>query len=145
MVGRNLIIIRIHCSGWYVLISCIISAPGRVFGPVRPEDEVSRPVRRNLQAPSRNIFAYEPPPERPSKAHDPHRLDASFSFAHDESSPSPKTPTPASPPQSQPKTTRTERNIFASYGEDPVDDLTHKTASLNTSTKRQQPQQQQTR
>ncbi|KAI9492842.1 hypothetical protein BDB00DRAFT_909343 [Zychaea mexicana] len=62
-----------------------IDAPGRIFGPIRPEDQVSHSVRRNLHEPARNIFAYEPPAPKPLVAHNPSRLDSSFSFGHAES------------------------------------------------------------
>ncbi|KAI8086979.1 uncharacterized protein B0P05DRAFT_608252 [Gilbertella persicaria] len=57
--------------------------PGRIFGPVDPKDQVSRPVRHPEPngPPNRNIFTYEPPAERRLVASS-NKLDAQFSFAH---------------------------------------------------------------
>jgi hypothetical protein len=65
----------------------------RIFGPVNPQDMVNRPVRRAepTARPSRNIFTYQPPEDRPLVKHDKSKLEASFSFAHDEGNASKKT------------------------------------------------------
>ncbi|KAG0174751.1 hypothetical protein DFQ28_002393 [Apophysomyces sp. BC1034] len=64
--------------------------PGRIFGPVKPEDEVTRSVRRrDPNEVHRNIFTYEPPVPRPLVAHNPKRLNSSFSFGDEPQTPEP--------------------------------------------------------
>ncbi|KAG1056455.1 hypothetical protein G6F43_001649 [Rhizopus delemar] len=62
--------------------------PGRVFGPVDPKDQVTRPVRlpEPDAPPLRNIFAYEPPVERPLVAPHPNKLGSSIVLGQDEGS-----------------------------------------------------------
>lgn len=64
----------------------IILAPGRIFGPVDPKDQVRQPIRRPEPnaPPARNIFTFEPPSQRPLVAANPNKLGSSFSFTHDE-------------------------------------------------------------
>ncbi|KAI8145642.1 hypothetical protein BJV82DRAFT_601724 [Fennellomyces sp. T-0311] len=100
-----------------------IDAPGRIFGPIKPEDQVGRPARKNLHEPARNIFAYEPPAQKPLVAHNPKRLDSSFTFGHSESMP---TNTPASR-RAAPKETK---NLL---GHQDFDGLTQQTATMTLS------------
>ncbi|KAI7871504.1 hypothetical protein BDF14DRAFT_1761862 [Spinellus fusiger] len=66
--------------------------PGRIFGPVKPEDQVQRSIRSpHPIQPQRNIFTYEPPPTRPMVSHNPACLASSLKLSHDEG---PNTPTP---------------------------------------------------
>ncbi|KAL0082700.1 hypothetical protein J3Q64DRAFT_1752779 [Phycomyces blakesleeanus] len=59
--------------------------PGRVFGPVKPEDQVSRSVLNvHPIRPKRNIFTYEPPPTRPMVAHNPSILASSIKFSQED-------------------------------------------------------------
>ncbi|KAG0988089.1 hypothetical protein G6F29_002015 [Rhizopus arrhizus] len=62
------------------------TVPGRVFGPVDPKDQVTRPVRlpEPDTPPLRNIFAYEPPVERPLVAPHPNKLGSSIVLGQDE-------------------------------------------------------------
>ncbi|KAI8073377.1 hypothetical protein BC940DRAFT_291179 [Gongronella butleri] len=88
--------------------------PGRVFGPVHPDDEVGRPKLRGAAAtsvPQRNIFTYEPPEQKPLVAHDPKRLDSSFSFGHATSPTTPEGPAGK-------KMAPANRNIFAPAADD---------------------------
>ncbi|KAI9262180.1 hypothetical protein BDA99DRAFT_560053 [Phascolomyces articulosus] len=104
-----------------------IDAPGRIFGPIRPEDQVSHSVRRNLHEPARNIFAYEPPAQKPLVAHNPKRLDSTFSFGHQESNPSSR--------RAAPKETQ---NLLSHQD---MDGLTQQTAGMtlsNSASNRQQ-------
>ncbi|CAO3597986.1 unnamed protein product [Absidia cylindrospora] len=115
--------------------------PGRVFGPVHPDDQVRHAVRKPAEnAAGRNIFSYVPPEAKPLVAHNPNKLGSSFSLAHDEGlRPSTTTASassdddsglasPSTPPVSSPTSRRVApepRNIFAQYDEN----LSKKTAS----------------
>ncbi|KAI9317589.1 hypothetical protein BX666DRAFT_2026863 [Dichotomocladium elegans] len=109
-----------------------IDAPGRAFGPVRPEDQVSQPIRKNLQGPGRNIFTYEPPQPRPLVSTKPDRLGSSFTLNHDEGTKSTTTPSASvSGRRMVPK----QVNIFGGnfLDEDPNAALSSRTAHLSVS------------
>ncbi|CEP07891.1 hypothetical protein [Parasitella parasitica] len=66
----------------------LTTPPGRIFGPVDPKDQVTRPVRRAepTAPPSRNIFTYQPPAERPL-VEPSDKLKSTFNiFTHDDGS-----------------------------------------------------------
>ncbi|KAI8092971.1 uncharacterized protein BX664DRAFT_348219 [Halteromyces radiatus] len=100
--------------------------PGRIFGPVHPDDQVRHSIRKpDENAPNRNIFSYEPPKAKPLVAHNPNRLGSSFTLAHDEGT-RPTTSNESTPPVTR-KPKSESRNIFAQYD----DDLSKKTSQLN--------------
>ncbi|KAF7727324.1 hypothetical protein EC973_007633 [Apophysomyces ossiformis] len=112
--------------------------PGRIFGPVKPEDEVRRPVRRrDPNEVHRNIFTYEPPAPRPLVAHNPKRLDSSITFGDE-----PRTPEPTEDPSK--KTTSQQGRDVLSHS-NTVDSVSRSigamglSASDNTSNRRRQP------
>ncbi|ORX47140.1 hypothetical protein DM01DRAFT_1339160 [Hesseltinella vesiculosa] len=101
--------------------------PGRIFGPVHPDDEVSHHTKRHdTSQPQRNIFTYVPPEQKPLVAHNPNRLESSFSFGNDANPTSPSTP-------SSRKVVPENRNIFA---QSPVDQLADNVQALNISSPR---------
>ncbi|KAI8328911.1 hypothetical protein BC941DRAFT_406265 [Chlamydoabsidia padenii] len=121
--------------------------PGRVFGPVHPDDQVRHAIRKpDPNAPNRNIFSYAPPEPKPLVAHQPNRLGSSFSLTHDEGTPtsvgsSDDDDAIASPPATPPVTNRRvvpeSRNIFAPCDDD---DLVKKTNAQLKVNARPQPQ-----
>ncbi|CAO3695003.1 unnamed protein product [Rhizopus stolonifer] len=62
--------------------------PGRIFGPVDPKHQVTRPVRHAEPdtPPIRNIFTYSPPADRPLVAPNPNKLSSSIVLGQEETS-----------------------------------------------------------